>query len=156
MPYRFRFSIFNAKRQAHRLAALNGTSFQDNFTASRLEKTAKSDGRNGAEQHCPARAIFPISFYRFSSVPAVIKCFTRPRPGPGNTSPGPACSYAVLLYSPTNTMTLLGRMMNPPVVGISLPLTRSSQVSAVRYQQAEGGSSGRRTYRSSHQALEAT
>ena len=48
-------------------------------------------------------------------------------------------SYAVLLYSPTNTMTLLGRMMNPPVVGISLSLTRSSQVSAARYQRAEGG-----------------
>ena len=137
------------------MAALNGTSFQDNFTASRLEKrqspTVETE-RNSIALPAPFSLSPFIAFqvYRLSS--NVLRVRGRAR---GNF-PGPGLSLCGLFYSPTNTMTLLGRMMNPPVVGISLPLTRSSQVSAVRYQQAEGGSSGRRTYRSSHQALEAT
>ena len=58
-------------------------------------------------------------------------------------------------YRPTNTITLLGLMVNPLETGRGAG-TVSSQVSTARVHSAEAGSSGRRAQRSSHQALEAT
>ena len=47
-------------------------------------------------------------------------------------------------YRPTNTITLLGLMVNPPETGWGAG-TVSSQVSTARVHSAEAGSSGRRT-----------
>ena len=47
-------------------------------------------------------------------------------------------------YRPTNTITLLGLMVNPPETGRGAG-TVSSQVSTARVHSAEAGSSGRRT-----------
>ena len=65
--------------------------------------------------------------------------------------------YAVFpVYLPTNTITLRGRIVNPPDIYRRPEGAPSSQVSTASVQQAEAGSSGKWTYSSSHHALDAT